>query len=77
MDSTHNTNKLKWYLSTLMVQDSYYNWIPAVFFLHNNADADILATVLIQAKKWYGSWHLHYMLTDDSAGEQSAIKKAF
>ena len=32
----------------------------------------------LQIKRWcHNRWHLHYILTDDSAGEQSAVRKAF
>jgi hypothetical protein len=78
MDSTHNTNKLKWYLSTLMVRDNYYSWIPAAFLLHNNMDSDIIAAALIQIKRWCGMhWLLCYILIDDSASKQAGVKKAF
>jgi hypothetical protein len=78
MDSTHNSNKLKWYLTTLMVRDEHHSWIPAVYFLHNKQDSEVLAASLRQIKQWCRQkWQLRYIITDDSAGEQTAIKKAF
>ena len=48
------------------------------FFLHDKQDSDIIAASLCQIKRWYGNrWLLQYMLTDDSAGVQAAVKKAF
>jgi hypothetical protein len=35
MDSTHNTNKLGWYLTTLMLRDEHYTWIPVAYLLHD------------------------------------------
>lgn len=78
MDSTHKTNKLAWLLTTLMIRDEYKSWVPAAFILHDAGDSDILAEALIQVKRWCcHRWLLRYMLTDDSAAEQAAVKKAF
>jgi hypothetical protein len=78
MDSTHKTNKLGWYLTSLMVRNECSSWIPTAFFLHDKQDSDIIAASLRQIKRWCGNrWLLRYMLTDDSAGEQAAVKKAF
>jgi hypothetical protein len=46
MDSTHKTNKLKWYLITLMVCDEFNSWIPAAFFLHNTQESNIITAAL-------------------------------
>ena len=78
MDATHNMNHLKWYLTTLMVRTEYGSWLPTAHFLHAFQDSDILAAGLREIKKWCGNqWLLRYILTDDSAGEQSAMRKAF
>jgi hypothetical protein len=78
MDATHNMNHLKWYLTTLMVCTEHGSWLPAAHFLHEFQDSDILAAGLCQIKRWCGNrWLLRYILTDDSAGEQSAVQKAF
>ncbi|SLM33896.1 MULE transposase domain, partial [Lasallia pustulata] len=78
MDSTHKTNKLRWFLYTLMVRDEHGSWIPGAHILTAREDSDIVATGLKTIKRWcHNQWHLRYMLTDDSAGEQSAVRKAF
>jgi hypothetical protein len=80
MDSTHGTNWLGWQLYTIMVRDEYSCWIPSAHFLTEKEDADILVECLRQLKRWCGGrsgWRLRYMLTDDSAAEQSAVKRAF
>lgn len=80
MDSTHKTNKLGWYLFTVMVRDEGNSWIPYAYFLSMYEDGDILATTLRQIKEWcrpYTGWKLRYFITDDSAAEQRAVKLAF
>jgi hypothetical protein len=78
MDSTHNTNFLRWFLYTIMVRDEYGIWIPTAHILTAREDSDIIAEALRVLKRWCsGRWRLRYMLTDDSAGEQSAVSKAF
>ncbi|KAN0069258.1 hypothetical protein V8E54_012887 [Elaphomyces granulatus] len=61
MDATHDSNKLKWLLYTIMKQDS-----------------DI---VVVGLREIHGfcrdRWTPKWILTDDSAGEQSAARKAF
>ncbi len=69
------------------------SWVPGAHMLTAREDSDICATGLrtvnllpctvtiltvLQIKRWcHNQWHLRYMLTDDSAGEQSAVQKAF
>jgi len=81
MDSTHKTNKLGWYLYTIMVRDEYGAWIPAAHLLTNGEDSDILAEAMRYLKRWSkgqkGQWQPRYFLTDDSAAEQAAVRKAF
>jgi len=62
----------------MMVRDEFGSWIPAVHLLSAHEDSDILKGALQQLKTWcMGGWNLRYMLTDDSAAEQAAVKKAF
>jgi len=78
MNFTHCTNVLRWYLYTMMVQNKFKSWISAghLFFAYKNSD--ILKRALQQLKIWcMKKWNLHYMLTDDSAAEQTTIKKVF
>lgn len=78
MDSTFSTNRLKWPLYTLMVWDESGCWIAAAHLLASNEDSAILAEALRRIKTWcQGGWILRYMLTDDSAAEQAAVKEAF
>lgn len=78
MDSTHNTNHLKWKLFTVMVRDECASWIPGAHMLTSNEDGDIIAAFLCQIKKWCReSWRLRYIITDDSAAEQRAVSLAF
>lgn len=51
IDSTHDTNYLRWYLYTIMVQDKFSSWIPRAHLLTNSKDSDILSTALKQIKQ--------------------------
>lgn len=82
MDATHDTNHLKWYLSTFMVRDEHKSWIPAAFFLYDRQDARIISESLLHIKGWTSlycqrRWQPRYFLTDDSAAEQAAVQRAF
>ena len=86
MDDTHNTNRLKWKLFTLMVRDKVGKWIPCANMLSSHNDGDIVGAFLRQVKIWCGghsktgrdsAWKLRYIITDDSASEQKAVKLAF
>jgi hypothetical protein len=60
------------------VRDEHAAWIPAAHILTAYEDSDIVTADLRTLKKWCSNrWLLRYMLTDDSAGEQNAIRKAF
>jgi len=78
MDATHNTNKGDWPLFTLMVRDEHGVWCAWAHFLASNQTAELISGALTTIKRWcQGLPHLRYFLTDDSAAEQSAVKKAF
>ena len=80
MDSTHKTVRLKWYLFTIFVRDDVGSWIPASFFMTQKQDAEIIEACLRLLIEWCGGlqgWVLKYMLTDDSAAEQLAVRNAF
>lgn len=78
MDATHDTNRLKWYLFTLMIRDENSSWVPAAHMLLDHQDSDIIAEGLKVLQEWCGDrWLCAYFLTDDSAAEQSAVRKAF
>jgi len=80
MDSTNDTNELRWPLYSLMVRDRYGSWQPVAHFLTKFEDSDVAAACLREIKRWAGgtnSWKLRYMITDDSAGEQCAVRKVW
>ncbi len=78
MNFTHCTNALRWYLYTMMVQDKFESWISVIHLLFTHENSDILKKALQQLKIWcMRGWNLYYMLIDDSATEQTAVKKAF
>jgi hypothetical protein len=53
MDSTHDSNWLKWYLYTVMVQDEG-GWMPAAHFITEKEDGHIVVSCLTKLKKWCG-----------------------
>ena len=78
LNFTHCINALRWYLYTMMIQNKFKSWISAVHLLFAHENSDILKRALQQLKTWcIKEWNLCYMLTDDSAAEQAAVKKAF
>lgn len=67
-----------------MVRDSAGSFIPARHLLTDGEDSNILSLAIRVLKKCcndgladWKSWRPRYFLTDDSAAEQLAIKKAF
>ena len=80
MDSTHNTNALKWKLFTVMARSEHGRWVPCAHMLSPTEDGNIVAAFLRKIKEWCGgrgAWRLRYMITDDSAAEQKAVRLAF
>jgi hypothetical protein len=85
MDSTHKTNYLGWYLYTLMVRDPFGSHVPCAHVLVDSEDSNVLCAGLRRIKRWCREvtdnqlrvWEPRYILTDDSASEQLAVKKAF
>lgn len=80
LDSTHCTNKLGWFLFTLVVRDEQGSFIPCAHFLSSNEDGDIIGASLRVIREWTGGlegWKLAYILTDDSAAEQRGVRLAF
>lgn len=77
MDSTHDSNSLKWKLFSLMVRDEHACWWPCAHMLSSNEDGDIIEAFLICVKNWCRRWIPRYAITDDSAAEQRAVRLAF
>ncbi|KAN0083307.1 hypothetical protein V8E54_002395 [Elaphomyces granulatus] len=46
MDSTHNTNRGKWSLYTLLVRDEHSSWIPCAHFFTKLLEAGIIVECL-------------------------------
>ena len=78
MDSTHKTNRHKWPLFTILVRDHVGSWIPCAFFISQYQNATVIEACLRVIISWCDyQWPLRYMLTDDDAAEQLAVKNAF
>lgn len=81
MDATHKTNWLGWLLYTIVVCNQYGSWLPVAQFVTSDGDGDIVAAALQTLKRWCKEvnykWQPRYILTDDSAVEQKAVKLAF
>lgn len=78
MDATHDTIRLKWYMFILMVRNEHSSWVPAAHLLLDHQNSDIIAEGIKVLQEWCGDrWLCSYFLTDDSAAEQSAVRKAF
>ena len=80
MDSSHNTNALKWKLFTIMARSEHGRWVPCAHLLSPTEDGNIVAAFLRKIKDWCGgrgAWPLRYIITDDSAAEQKAVRLAF
>ena len=80
MDSTHNSNALKWKLFTVMARSEHGRWLPCAHMLSPTEDGNIVAAFLRKIKEWCGgrgAWRLRYIITDDSAAEQKAVRLAF
>ena len=80
IDSIYNINGLKWYLFTIAARSEHGRWILYAYMLAQYEDGDIVTAFLRQIKQWCGGrggWLLRYMITDDSAAEQRAVRLAF
>ena len=77
MDSTHKTNALGWRLFTLMTRTEEATWIPVAHMLVPVENGVIVAAGLKKIREWCPRWQLRWMLTDDSAVEQLAVRTAF
>jgi hypothetical protein len=84
MDANHNTNWLSWQLYTIMVRDPYGSWLPVGHFLTAKGDGDVVGEALATVEQWVpthlgsnSSWPARWFLTDDSAVEQKAVRRAF
>jgi hypothetical protein len=51
MDSTHDTNELKWQLYNLLIRDEVGQWIIGAHILTAREDSDIVAAGLREVSK--------------------------
>ena len=83
MDATHKTVRWGWNLFTIMVRDGYGSWLPTACFFTEQQTGRVISACLRVIIKWCGglgsseSWALRYLVTDDSAAEQNAVRDAF
>lgn len=61
-----------------MCRDPHGIWVPGAHCLVERENSDILSIALQQIYAWSGgTWKMNYPLTDNSAIERLAVKKAF
>jgi hypothetical protein len=75
MDSTHQTNRWGWYLFTLLARDSHGKWRPGACFLTETQHAALITAGLRSVKELVPGFNPQYVVTDDSAAEQSAFRE--
>jgi MULE transposase domain len=74
MDATHDSNKLKWLLYTVMVRNQYGSFVPTAHILTQKEDSDIVAVALREIRGYCRDrWTPKWVLTDDSAGKTFKI----
>jgi hypothetical protein len=72
MDSTHQTNRWDWYLFTVLVRDSHCSWRPGACFLTESQHSNLIAAGLRAVRQLAPQFAPQFVITDDSAAEQSA-----
>ena len=83
MDATHKTVRWGWNLFTIMVRDDCGSWLPTACFFTEQQTARVISACLGVIIDWCGglgssgSWALQYLITDDSAAEQNAVRDSF
>ena len=77
-DATHKLNQWGHNMFSFLVRNEYNIWIPTAHLVVERENGEIIAEKLKNIKKWCkGAWKPRYVLTDDSAIEQRAIRLAF
>lgn len=77
-DSTHKFNVHDYNLFTFMCRNEAVIWVPGANCLVEKENSNILATALRKIYEWSGfQWKMEYPLTDNSAIEKAAVRKAF
>ena len=77
-DATHKLSKWSHNMFSFLVRDEYNVWIPTAHLVVERENGEIIAEGLKHIKQWcHGKWQPRYILTDDSAIEQRAIRLSF
>jgi hypothetical protein len=75
-DATHKTNAWGHNLFSFLVRSEENIWIPAGHCVVERENSETLSYALKMIKQWCG-WQPRYVLTNDSAMEQLAVRNAF
>ena len=75
-DSTHKTNAWGHNMFSFLVRNEQGIWIPGAHCVVERENSEILAHTMKAFKRWCG-WKPRYVLTDDSAVEQLAVRRVF
>ena len=77
-DATHKLNQWGHNMFSFLVRNEYNIWIPTAHLVVERENGEIIAEGLKHIKHWCaGKWQPRYVLTDNSAIEQRAIRLAF
>ena len=76
-DATYKLNRWNHNMFSFLVRDEHNVWIPTAHLIVERENGEIIAAGLKCIKQWCGGWTPRYILTDDSAIEQRAIRLAF
>lgn len=77
-DSTHKVNVHGYNLFTFLCRNEYGIWIPGANCLVESENSDVLAEAMKCIYRWsQNRWQMRYPLTDNSAIEKAAVRKAF
>ena len=76
-DATHKLNRWNHNMFSFLVCDEYNVWIPTAHMVVERENGEIIAAGLNYIKQWCTKWKPRYILTDESAIEQRAIRLAF
>lgn len=81
VDGTHNTNKARFILLNICIQDRNRKKRPVAYMLIQSQYSIVLAAgftaLSSQVDRTLGSWPLRYCIVDDSASKQNAFRLVF
>lgn len=77
-DSTHKVNVNGYNLFTFMCRNEFGIWIRNINSLVESENSDVLAEAIDRIYDWsQQKWKIQYPLTDNSAIEKAAVRRAF